>query len=420
MGRSESERKGYINLVRILRYMTGKDVAYLVLCVLLIAAQVYLDLRIPDYMSAITTEIEMVGGSFDNVVDDGYGMIFCALGSLASSIATGFIAAGLASTLCKRIRAKEFENVERFSEGDMNRFSTASLITRSTNDITQIQLFVAMGLQIIVKAPIMAVWAVLKIAGKSWQWSAITVAAVVAMLVIVACVMYFAIPRFKRIQWMTDDVNRVVRENLNGVRVVRAYNAEGYQEDKFGKVNGSLTENNLSAYHSLAFMMPSISSIMSFLTLGIYWVGALLIDASGTYSGKLGLFSDMVVFSSYAMQVVMAFIMMVIVFILGMFIDWLGIVMIVFPIFLPIMDQFGFDRLWLVAITAVLLQTCFMTPPFGFALFYVKGILPDTVKIQEVYKGVIPFILIIIVVTVLCAVFPQLVTWLPTTMAAGA
>ena len=184
--------------------MTGKDVAYLVLCVLLIAAQVYLDLRIPDYMSAITTEIEMVGGSFDNVVDDGYGMIFCALGSLASSIATGFIAAGLASTLCKRIRAKEFENVERFSEGDMNRFSTASLITRSTNDITQIQLFVAMGLQIIVKAPIMAVWAVLKIAGKSWQWSAITVAAVVAMLVIVACVMYFAIPRFKRIQWMTD------------------------------------------------------------------------------------------------------------------------------------------------------------------------------------------------------------------------
>lgn len=314
MGRSESERKGYINLVRILRYMTGKDVAYLVLCVLLIAAQVYLDLRIPDYMSAITTEIEMVGGSFDNVVDDGYGMIFCALGSLASSIATGFIAAGLASTLCKRIRAKEFENVERFSEGDMNRFSTASLITRSTNDITQIQLFVAMGLQIIVKAPIMAVWAVLKIAGKSWQWSAITVAAVVAMLVIVACVMYFAIPRFKRIQWMTDDVNRVVRENLNGVRVVRAYNAEGYQEDKFGKVNGSLTENNLSAYHSLAFMMPSISSIMSFLTLGIYWVGALLIDASGTYSGKLGLFSDMVVFSSYAMQVVMAFIMMVIVF----------------------------------------------------------------------------------------------------------
>lgn len=296
----------------ILRYLRPKDWGVVAFCVVLVVIQVYLDLEIPGYMSSITLTIT-TEGSVDAVMEDGIWMIACALGSLIASIAVGALAAFVATSLSRKLRKLEFDRVESFSEEEMNRFSTASLITRSTNDISQIQMAMAIGLQVMIKAPIMAVWAITKIYGKSWEWTATTAVAVVLLMAILAMVMLYAIPRFKRIQGLTDDVNRVTRENLTGLRVVRAYNAESYQEAKSDRANAELTDVNLSANRAMATMMPSMSMVLNGLSLAIYWIGAMLISAAG-FQDRISLFSDMVVFSSYAMQVVMSFIMLVMIF----------------------------------------------------------------------------------------------------------
>ena len=297
----------------ILRHLRPAEWVLVAVSVALVFAQVYLDLSIPDYMSAITTIIT-TGGTVEMVLEEGLGMLACAFGSLAASVATGLMAARVAASLSRRLREMEFERVQSFSPDQIDGFSTASLITRSTNDITQIQMAVAMGLQVIVKAPILAVWAILKISDKSWQWSASTAVAVLALMVVIGVVMYFVVPRFRRIQWLTDNVNRVTRENLTGIRVVRAYNAEEYQERKFDAANNELTDNNLSANRAMSVMMPAMTSVMSLLSLSVYWIGAYLISSAGDPASRMALFSDMVVFSAYAMQVVMAFVMLVVIF----------------------------------------------------------------------------------------------------------
>lgn len=242
-------------------------------------------------------------------------MLLCALGSLVLAVAVGYFASRLAATLAKRVRLAIFDKVESFSMEEINKFSTASLITRSTNDITQVQMIIAMGLQVMIKAPIMAVWAISKISNKSWQWTAATAAAVVLLLTLIGILMIFVMPKFRKIQVLTDNLNRVTRENLTGIRVVRAYNAEEYQEDKFENANEELTANNLFAHRMMAILMPGMNVVMNGLTLSIYWIGAYLINEAQVMD-RIGLFSDMVVFSSYAMQVVMAFMLLTMIFIM--------------------------------------------------------------------------------------------------------
>lgn len=288
--------------------------AQVILCIALVAVQVWLDLKLPDYMSEITRLVVTPGSEMRDIWTVGGKMLFCALGSLASAFVVGFFAARLAAGLSKYLRATIYAKIEAFSMEEMARFSTPSLITRSTNDITQIQMLVAMGLQVLIKAPILSVWAILKISGKSWQWSTATGSAIFVLVAIVTTLLIFAFPKFKRIQEQTDRLNSVTRENLNGVRVVRAYNAETYQEKKFETANAALTGTNLFVTRMMAIMQPGMYSIMNGLTLAIYWIGAHLIDSAGM-AQKLGLFSDMIVYTSYAMQVVMSFMMLIMIFI---------------------------------------------------------------------------------------------------------
>ncbi|MEG1520431.1 MAG: ABC transporter permease, partial [Clostridia bacterium] len=246
--------------------------------IVFIVGQVWLDLKMPDYMSKITMIIQMPNGSVQEIWVQGGYMLACALGSLAFSIVVGFCASRIASNFSANIRGEVYDKVSSFSMKEINRFSTASLITRSTNDITQVQMFVVMGLQILIKAPIMAVWAITKIGSKSYEWSFVTFWAVVILLVMITFVMAFALPRFKKMQKLTDDVNLVARENLTGVRVVRAYNAESFEEKRFENVNQALTHNQLTAMRFMTVIMPGIDFIMQGLTIAIYWVGANLIN----------------------------------------------------------------------------------------------------------------------------------------------
>lgn len=294
-------------MFKILKYMKKKDWMLFLASLIFIVVQVWLDLKLPDYMSEITTLVETEGSSMSEVFAAGGWMLLCSLGSMISSIAVMFFASRMAANFGKELRARQYDQVESFSMGEINRFSTASLITRSTNDITQLQMFVAMGLEVMVKAPITGIWAITKIAGKGVEWSIATAVAVVVLLVIIGIVIIFAVPKFRRIQGLTDNINRITREHLTGLKVVRAYNAEDYQEKKFGKANDELTGNNLSAFRIMAIMMPGMQAIMNGLTLAIYWIGALLINES-VGADKIAVFSNMVVFINYAMQVVMAFI----------------------------------------------------------------------------------------------------------------
>lgn len=278
-----------------------------------IIMQVWLDLTMPEYMAQITSLVQMPGSSMKEILLAGAKMLLCALGSLAASVVTTICAAKIAVTFGGTLREKLFRKVQSFSMEEIGHFSTASLITRSTNDITQIQMLIAMGLQMLVKAPIMAVWAILKIADKQWQWTLSTGIAVLALLVIVGTSMVLVMPKFRKMQILTDDLNRVTRENLTGLRVVRAYNAESYQERKFEQANDALTGTNLFAQRAMSFMMPGIQLVMSGLSLAIYWIGGVLINQAGI-SDKIQLFSDMMVFSQYAIQVVMAFMMLVMIF----------------------------------------------------------------------------------------------------------
>ncbi|MEK4063988.1 MULTISPECIES: ABC transporter ATP-binding protein [Paenibacillus] len=302
-------------MVTILKYLKPKEWALVGFSLLFIVAQVWLDLELPGYMSDITRLIQTPGSEMSEIITAGVWMLLCALGSLATSIIVAGIAARTAANFSSRLRSKLFNKVQSFSMEEINNFSTASLITRSTNDITQVQMLIVIGLQLLLKAPILAVWAMLKITGKSWQWSLSTGVAIGVLILIVGICIVLVLPKFQRLQQLTDNLNRVARENLTGLRVIRAYNAESYQEDKFGAANNELTRTNLFANNVLSMLMPSISLIMSGLSLSIYWVGAVLIqNADG--AAKMGLFSDMIVFSSYAMQVVMAFMMLIMIFIL--------------------------------------------------------------------------------------------------------
>lgn len=302
-------------MLKIFKYFEKKDWIVVAICLVLVAGQVGLDLTMPDYMSEITRLVQTEGSKMSEIFLAGGKMLLCALGSLVLAVLVGFFAARLAAVFSKRLRHAMFSKVESFSMEEINNFSTDSLITRSTNDITQVQMLIAMGLQVMIKAPIMAVWAVTKIAGKSWQWTATTAAAVMFLVILILIVTLFAMPRFKRIQKLTDNLNREVRENLTGIRVVRAYNAESYQEKKFDKANAALMNNNLVAFRVMAIMNPGMSIIMNGLTLAIYWIGAYLINAAQMMD-RVQIFSDMVVFSSYAMQVVMAFMMLMMIFIM--------------------------------------------------------------------------------------------------------
>ncbi|MCD8188103.1 MAG: ABC transporter ATP-binding protein/permease [Ruminococcus sp.] len=302
-------------MIKIFKYMRRKEIQFVLLSVVFIVVQVWLDLKLPDYMSEITQLVQTEGSELSDVWIEGGKMLACALGSLASAFAVGFFAARVAAGFSSRLRSKMFNKVGNFSMEEINNFSTASLITRSTNDITQIQMFIAMGLQAMVKAPIMAVWAICKILGKGWQWTAATGGAVVFLIAVIGIVLIFAMPRFRRVQYLTDNLNRVTRENLTGIRVVRAYNAEDYQEDKFNKANDELTRTNTFAFRFMALMSPSMNLVMSGISLVIYWIGAYLINDAESMD-KLGVFSDMVVFSSYAVQVIMSFVMLAMIFIM--------------------------------------------------------------------------------------------------------
>lgn len=302
-------------MIKMLKNLGAKEWLFMALSVGFIVVQVWLDLTMPDYMKELTTLIQTEGSAMSEVLATGGMMLLCALGSLASALVVGYFAARVAAALSRRLRGRLYEKVMDFSMEEINRFSTPSLINRTTNDVTQVQMLIAMGLQFIIKAPITAVWAVIKIAGKSWQWTAVTGGAVVVLAVMITVLIVFALPKFKKIQRLNDDLNRVTRENLTGVRVVRAYNAENYQEEKFEKVNKELTNTNLYTNRMMALMSPAMSFIMSALTLAIYWIGAYLVNAA-VIDVKLDIFSDMMVFSSYAMQIIMAFMMLIMIFIL--------------------------------------------------------------------------------------------------------
>ncbi len=300
-------------MIKLFRNFKKQEWVLMVFALVFIVAQVWLDLTMPDYMADITRLVQTPGSTMDDILTAGGKMLLCALGSLFAAVLTAICAARIATGFSATLRGLLFEKVQSFSMEEIGRFSTASLITRSTNDVTQIQMLIAMGLQMLVKAPIMAAWAIGKIADKQWQWTFSTAVAVVVLLIVVGLCLFLVTPKFKRIQSLTDDLNRVTRENLNGLSVVRAYNAEAYQEDKFDKANEALTTTNLFAQRTLAFMMPSIQLVMSGLSLAIYWIGAVLINEADLM-GKVQIFSDMMVFSQYAIQVVMSFMMLVMIF----------------------------------------------------------------------------------------------------------
>ncbi|PWV99460.1 ATP-binding cassette subfamily B protein [Paenibacillus cellulosilyticus] len=302
-------------MLKIFKYLTQKDWLLILVSVVFIVAQVFLDLRLPDYMADITMLIQAEGTTMSDLVVPGSYMLLCAVGSMVAAVIVGYFAARIAASLAKRLRGLVFEQTLSFSMAEMNRFSTSSLITRSTNDITQIQLIVAMGMQVIVKAPILAVWAIIKIANKNLEWTTATGLAILVLCIMLAVIIIFAIPKFKIIQTLTDNLNRVTRENLTGIRVVRAYNAEHYQQQKFEQANLDLTKTNLFANRMMALMGPGMTLIMSGLSVSIYWIGAYLINNTGQMD-RLPLFANMVVFSSYAMQVVMAFMMVSMIFIM--------------------------------------------------------------------------------------------------------
>ena len=301
------------SMLKLFKNLTGKDVFLTVISVIFTAMAVWADLTIPDYMTDITTLIETSGSTISEILSVGGKMLIFALISLISTIIVVFCASAISNGFAADLREKLFRKVQSFSMDEIGRFSTSSLITRSTNDVMQIQLFIVMGLQMLMRAPIMAVWAICKIIGKAWQWTMATGVTILIVLgVIIACIL-IAMPKFKKLQALTDKLNTVTRENLTGLRVVRAYNAEEYQEKKFEKANQELTDTNTFAMHTMSFMMPSIMAGINGLTLAIYWIGAFVIDNAGLGS-KISLFSDMVVFSQYAIQAVMAFMMLVMIF----------------------------------------------------------------------------------------------------------
>ena len=308
-------------MLRILKHLRWKEWLLVAACVVLIVGQVQLDLALPDYMSEITRLVQTEGSQMSDILLAGGKMLLCALGSMLLTVCTTFFTAQIASRFSARLRGKMYRKVVGFSNEEINRFSTASLITRTANDISQLQMFFSFGMQSLIKAPIMAFIAVGKISTKSWEWSLLTGGVIAFVCVLLVFIMLYAVPRMKKMQALTDNLNRITRENLTGLQVVRAYNAENYQEGKFAKANEEMTRNSQQANIAMSVMNPGMNLAMNGLTLGIYWIGAALISAIAVTSPaammeRIGLFSDMVVFMQYAMQVIMAFLMLVMIFVM--------------------------------------------------------------------------------------------------------
>lgn len=308
-------------MLRILKHLRWKEWLLVAACVVLIVGQVQLDLALPDYMSEITRLVQTEGSQMSDILFAGGKMLLCALGSMLLTVCTTFFTAQIASRFSARLRGEMYRKVVGFSNEEINRFSTASLITRTTNDISQLQMFFSFGMQSLIKAPIMAFIAVGKISTKSWEWSLLTGGVIAFVCVLLVFIMLYAVPRMKKMQTLTDNLNRITRENLTGLQVVRAYNAENYQEGKFAKANEEMTRNSQQANIAMSVMNPGMNLAMNGLTLGIYWIGAALISAIAVTSPaammeRIGLFSDMVVFMQYAMQVIMAFLMLVMIFVM--------------------------------------------------------------------------------------------------------
>ena len=298
---------------KLIKNFTKKEFGVMLIVLLLVITQVFLELKMPDYMSEVTKLVQTEGSKMHDIIINGCYMLACAFGSLVSAVIVGYLVANLSSTFSMKIRKQIFKKVESFSTNEIKKFQVNSLITRTTNDVTQIEMLIGMGLQLLLKAPITAIWAITKILNKSWQWSALTAVAVVILMSVIATLMMIVVPKFKIVQKLIDKVNGVTRENLTGIRVVRAFNAEKYQEDKFEKVNDKLTNQQLFNQKAFSVMSPIMYMIMNGLALGIYFIGAYLIKNS-FMADKISLFGDMIVFSSYSMQVIMAFLMLAMIF----------------------------------------------------------------------------------------------------------
>ena len=303
-------------MVKLFRYLKKREWLMAAVSLVFIISQVWLDLRLPEYMSEITVLVQTDGSTMSEILTAGAKMLGCALGSMAMAIITCYFASVIAASVSRRLQSELYHKVLSFSSEEMNHFSTASLITRSTNDVTQVQMIFAMGMQLMIKAPIMAVMAIIKIQNKgNWQWTTLTAGAVLLLLTVITLLMSYALPKFRKMQSLTDNLNRIIRENLTGLRVVRAYNAENYQESKFTAANDEMTTNSLRVNRAMSIINPVMSLVMNGISLGIYWIGAYLIENAGMQD-KLGIFSNMVVFSSYSMQVIMSFMMLAMIFVM--------------------------------------------------------------------------------------------------------
>ncbi|MCI5733119.1 MAG: ABC transporter ATP-binding protein/permease [Tenericutes bacterium] len=302
-------------MTKLLKEFNKKDYFFILICILLIVFQVWLDLRLPDYMSEITKLVQTEGSKMSDILTQGSYMLLCAGGSLISAVIVGYLTSYISATFSQNTRKTLFTKVQEFSMEEIKKFKTSSLITRTTNDITNIQMFISMGLQMLIKAPITAVWAILKILGKNYRWSIATLVAVLVMLAVITTLMLIVLPRFKIVQKLIDNINDKTRENLNGIRVVRAFNAEKYQESRFEEGNNKLTNTQMFNQRMMSIMSPTMYLIMNLLPLSIYFIGAGLINSAGMFD-RLNLFSDMIVFSSYAMQVIMAFLMLSMIFVM--------------------------------------------------------------------------------------------------------
>ena len=300
-------------MLKLMKNLGKKEYFLAFISIILIVVQVWLELKMPDYMAAITQLVKTEGSAISEILKNGGYMLLCALGSLCSAIFVGYFIANLSSSFSTKLRKNLFSKVEALSFNEVKNFSTSSLITRTTNDITQVEMLIGMGLQLLVKAPITAVWAITKIVNKSWQWSLVTSIAVLILLSIIITLIIVVMPKFKIVQKLIDKINNVTRENLNGLRVIHAFNAEKYQEEKFQEVNDKLTNQQLFNQKAFSIMSPAMYLVMNSLTMVIYFIGAYLIDAA-LMADKLQVFSDMVIFSSYAMQVIMSFLMLAMIF----------------------------------------------------------------------------------------------------------
>ena len=300
-------------MLKLLKNFKKKEWLLAVVCLILIFVQVWLELKMPDYMTEITKLVQTEGSKMSAILKNGGYMLACAFGSFIAAIITGYITSIISSTFSMNIREKIFHKVESLSMQEVKTFSTSSLITRTTNDVTQMEMLISMGLQLLIKSPIMAIWAITKILNKSWQWSAITAVAVTILLATIGAIMIIVMPRFKIVQKLIDKINELTRENLTGIRVVRAFNAEKYQEDKFEEANKKLTNQQLFNQKTFAILQPVMYLVLYYLTLAIYFVGTFLID-NALMADKIALFGDMVVFTSYAMQIIMSFLMLAMIF----------------------------------------------------------------------------------------------------------